>query len=115
MCCPCWEEHRGALMLVELAVTNLGVIEHVRLVLGPGLTALTGETGAGKTMLVEAIELLVGGRADASLVRPGCDEAVIEGRFTTGDDDEVVLTRVIPAVGRSRGYVNGRLAPVSAL
>ena len=102
-------------MLEELAVTNLGVIEHARLVLGPGMTALTGETGAGKTMLVEAIELLVGGRADASLVRPGRDEAIIEGRFTTADDDEVVLSRVVPAVGRSRGYVNGRLAPVSAL
>ncbi len=101
-------------MLEELAVTNLGVIERVQLVFGPGMTALTGETGAGKTMLVEAIELLVGGRADATLVRPGCDEAVVEGRFTI-DGDEVVLTRVVPAVGRSRGYVNGRLAPVSAL
>ena len=101
-------------MLTELAVTNLGVIGRVRVVLGPGMTALTGETGAGKTMLVEAIELLVGGRADPALVRPGADEAVIEGRFVI-DDDEVVLTRVIPAVGRSRGYVDGRLAPASAL
>ena len=102
-------------MLTELAVTNLGVIEHVRVVLGPGMTALTGETGAGKTMLVEAIELLVGGRADPALVRPGADEAVIEGRFVIDEDDELVLTRVIPAVGRSRGYVDGRLAPAAAL
>src|SRR4051812_23387035 len=78
------------------------------------MTALTGETGAGKTMLVEAIELLVGGKADAVLVRPGADEATVEGRFVV-DGDEVVLTRVVPAVGRSRGYVNGRLAPASAL
>ena len=101
-------------MLVELSVRNLGVIEDLRLVLGPGMTALTGETGAGKTMLVEALELLVGGRADAALVRPGGDEATIEGRFIV-EDDEVVLARVVPAVGRSRAYVNGRLAPASAL
>src|SRR5882757_2240265 len=101
-------------MLVELGVTNLGVIAELRIVVAPGMTALTGETGAGKTMLVEALELLVGGRADAALVRPGCDEATIEGRFVI-DDDELVLARVVPAVGRSRAYVNGRLAPASAL
>src|SRR3954466_5381687 len=78
------------------------------------MTALTGETGAGKTMLVEALELLVGGRADPALVRPGADEATIEGRFVI-DDEEVVLARIVPAVGRSRAYVNGRLAPASAL
>ncbi len=101
-------------MLVELAVSDLGVIDELRIVLAPGMTALTGETGAGKTMLVEAIELLVGARADAMLVRPGAAEATIEGRFVVGDD-EVVLTRVVPATGRSRAYVNGRLAPVGAL
>ena len=60
-------------MLSELHIENLGVIERIEVVLGPGLTAVTGETGAGKTMLVEAIELLVGGRADASMVRHGAD------------------------------------------
>ena len=64
-------------MLIELVVRNLGVIADLRLLVGPGMTALTGETGAGKTMLVEALELLVGGKADAALVRPGSDEAVI--------------------------------------
>src|SRR3954447_9652761 len=78
------------------------------------MTAPRGEAGAGKTMLVEARELLVGGRADPTLVRPGADEATIEGRFVV-DDDEIVLARVVPAVGRSRAYVNGRLAPASAL
>ena len=101
-------------MLVELGVTDLGVIDGLRLVLGPGMTALTGETGAGKTMLVEAIELLVGGRADGMLVRPGSAEATVEGRFAV-DDDEVVLTRVVPRDGRSRAYLNGRLATVATL
>ncbi|HEU5152273.1 MAG TPA: AAA family ATPase [Iamia sp.] len=101
-------------MLVELAVTDLGVIDRARLLLGPGLTALTGETGAGKTMLVEAIALLLGGRADPALVRPGADEAVVEGRFVV-DDEEVVLTRVVPREGRSRAYVDGRMATAGAL
>jgi DNA repair protein RecN (Recombination protein N) len=101
-------------MLTELHVENLGVIADTTLVFGPGMTALTGETGAGKTLLVEAISLLGGGRADASLVRPGADEARVEGRFVVGDD-EIVLCRVIPADGRSRAYVNGRLATVATL
>ena len=83
-------------MLTELHIEQLGVIDRLDLVLGHGLTALTGETGAGKTMLVEAISLLVGGRAEGTLVRPGAAEARIEGRFVVGDD-EVVLARVIPA------------------
>lgn len=115
-------------MLVELHIEGLGVIERVELVLDRGLIALTGETGAGKTMLVEAIELLVGGRADSSMVRPGAAEARVDGRFVLPDragdggaagagssDDEVVLTRVVPADGRSRAYVNGRLSTVTSL
>jgi DNA repair protein RecN (Recombination protein N) len=101
-------------MLSELHIRDLGVIEEVRLVLGPGLTALTGETGAGKTMIVEAIELLVGGRAESILVRPGRAEAVVEGRFVAGDD-ELVLARVVPQQGRSRAYRDGRLATIATL
>ena len=101
-------------MLTELHIEQLGVIDRLDLVLTHGLTALTGETGAGKTMLVEAISLLVGGRAEGTLVRPGAAEARIEGRFVIGDD-EVVLARVIPADGRSRAYINGRLATVTNL
>src|SRR5437764_8423702 len=101
-------------MLTELVVRNLGVIADLRLLVGRGMAALTGEAGAGKTMLVEALELLVGGKVDTALVRPGTDEATIEGRFVL-DDEEVVLARVVPAVGRSRAYVNGRIAPASAL
>lgn len=105
-------------MLTELHIENLGVIERAVLVLDAGLTALTGETGAGKTMLVEAIELLVGGRADASVVRSGAAEARVDGRLlvsTPDGPDEVVLSRVIPADGRSRAYVNGRPATVAHL
>jgi DNA repair protein RecN (Recombination protein N) len=101
-------------MLTELHIEDLGVIERLDLVLGTGLTALTGETGAGKTMLVEAINLLVGGRADGSRVRTGAVEARVEGRFVVGND-ETVLARVVPVDGRSRAYVNGRLATVSTL
>ena len=101
-------------MLVELRVRDLGVIADLGLVLSPGMTALTGETGAGKTLVVEAIELLVGGRADPVLVRPGADEARVEGRFVV-DGDETVLARVVPRHGRSRAYVDGHLATVSQL
>jgi DNA repair protein RecN (Recombination protein N) len=101
-------------VLVELRVRDLGVIADLDLVIGPGMTALTGETGAGKTLVVEALELLLGGRADASIVRSGAAEAVVEGRFVDGDR-EVVLSRVVPTTGRSRAYVDGRMAPVSML
>jgi DNA repair protein RecN (Recombination protein N) len=102
-------------VLVELAVANLGVIDELSVVLEPGLTALTGETGAGKTLLVEAIELLVGGRAEPMIVRPGAREASVEGRFVSREGEEVVLARVVPRDGRSRAYLNGRLAPATAL
>ncbi len=105
-------------MLTELHIENLGVIERAALVLDRGVTALSGETGAGKTMLVEAIGLLVGGRADPSIVRSGAAEARIDGRFEVDRDGEVaeiVLTRVVPADGRSRAYVDGRPATVTSL
>ena len=101
-------------MLVELRITGLGVIDEVEVTFGPGLTAVTGETGAGKTMLMGAIDLLLGGRADPSIVRPGAAEAVVEGRFV-GGDEEVVLRRVVPADGRSRAYVDGHLATAASL
>ena len=108
-------------MLSELRVSQLGVIEDLTLVLGPGLTALSGETGAGKTLVVDAIELLLGGRAEAVRVRPGAPETAVEGRFVDGGGSapvaggEVVLGRVVPADGRSRAYVDGRMATVTAL
>lgn len=114
-------------MLVELRVKDLGVIAGATLHLGRGMTALTGETGAGKTLVVEALELVVGGRADPLLVRPGASEALVEARFEplTGGaeggglvdsgDAEVILARAVQAKGRSRAWVNGRMAPTSNL
>ncbi len=102
-------------MLRELHVTDLGIVEDLTVLVGPGLTAITGETGAGKTLLVEAVDLLLGGRADATLVRRGASEARVEGRFEDANGDEVVLVRVLPNDGRSRAYVDGRLATVAEL
>ncbi len=102
-------------MLLELHIEDLGLIPSLHLVLDDGLTVLTGETGAGKTMLVEAISLLVGGRADPAVVRAGAAEARVEGRFALDDDHEVVISRVVPAEGRSRAYVDGRLATAATL
>ena len=100
--------------LLELAVTNLGVIEHASLLFGSGMTAITGETGAGKTLLVTALQLLSGGRSDSSLVGVYGDEAVIEGRFYS-EGSEVILQRAIPREGRSRAYVDGRISSVAFL
>ena len=103
-------------MLTELHVVDLGIVADLDLVLATGMTAITGETGAGKTLLVEALELLTGARADASLVRDGADEARVEGRFVDADSGaETVLGRVIPRDGRSRAYIDGQLATVAEL
>lgn len=101
-------------MLVELRIEDLGIIEKAEAIFSSGLIALTGETGAGKTMLVEAINLLVGERADPGRVRPGAAEARVEGRFVI-DSEEFVVVRVVPVDGRSRAYINGRLASVAEL
>lgn len=101
-------------MLEELIVSNLGVLEHGDILFGPEMTALTGETGAGKTLVVEAISLLLGDRADTQYIRTGADEARVDGRFRHGDD-EVVLTRVLLRSGRSRAYINGKPVSVQQL
>jgi DNA repair protein RecN (Recombination protein N) len=101
-------------MIEQLRVRSLGVIDDIDIALGPGLTAITGETGTGKTLIVEALELLVGGKSDASLVRFGQDEAIVEGLFAAGDD-ETVVSRIVPQSGRSRATINDRLATVAAL
>jgi DNA repair protein RecN (Recombination protein N) len=105
-------------MLVELSIENLGIIESSRLTFDSGFTAFTGETGAGKTMLVEAIGLVVGQRADVSVIRDGAEEARVEARFVTSGPDgdvETILCRVLHREGRSRAYVNDRMATVATL
>ena len=118
-------------MLEEVRIQGLGVIDDAVLELSPGLTVVTGETGAGKTMVVTGLGLLFGGRADPQRVRPGADRAVVEGRLTVPaggrvadrvleaggdiDDDVLILTRAVSAEGRSRATMGGRSAPVSLL
>jgi len=102
-------------MLLELRITDLGIVAEVHLMVGPGLTAISGETGAGKTLITGALALLGGERADSGLVREGAAEARIEGRFEDRDGNEVVLARVLPRDGRSRAYLDGRLATAAEL
>ena len=119
-------------VLDELRITGLGVIDDATLPLSDGLTVITGETGAGKTMVVAGLGLLFGGRADAGRVRPGEKKAVVEGRMRIRtqdstlrqriadsgaelDGDELVLSRTLTAEGRSRAHVGGRAAPIGLL
>ncbi|MFZ6990718.1 DNA repair protein RecN [Curtobacterium sp. RRHDQ66] len=118
-------------MIQEISINDLGVIGDATLELGPGFTVVTGETGAGKTMIVTALGLLLGARADAGSVRRGASSAVVEGRWDIPDhatvaervedaggaveDGELILTRTVSAEGRSRATVGGRGAPVAVL
>ncbi|MBC3178698.1 DNA repair protein RecN [Corynebacterium lujinxingii] len=124
-------------MLAEIAISNLGVISHASAELSPGLTVLTGETGAGKTMVVTGLRLLTGGRADASRVRTGAKEAVVEGAFSTeglpeptiddvrsvaegagaqpDENGEYLVSRSVKASGRSSAHLGGRKVPAAAL
>lgn len=127
-------EARVHAVLDELRITGLGVIDDATLPLDAGLTVLTGETGAGKTMVVAGLGLLFGGRADAGRVRPSAGRAVIEGRLScTGrvakvvnarvteagaepdEDGTVLLSRSVSAEGRSRAHIGGRSVPVGVL
>jgi len=101
-------------VLAELHVRDLALIEDVWLELGPGLTVLSGETGAGKTVLVSALKLLLGERAYSAMVRQGAAEAVVEGRFVI-DGHEIVARRRVSAEGRSRCSIDGEMATVAML
>src|SRR5574342_675376 len=97
-------------MLAELRVRDLAVIADVTLKLRPGLNVLTGETGAGKSMLVDALALLLGERASSEVVRAGAEKAVIEAAFEGVEDVEggvLVVKREVTKEGRSRVWVNG--------
>jgi DNA repair protein RecN (Recombination protein N) len=119
---------RPAGVIHELRVENLLLIERAELRLADGLNVLTGETGAGKTVLAHALDLLLGGRARAGIVRPGAAEAYVEGVFALpetlegergellpADAEEVVLARRVGADGRTRALVNGRTVAVADL
>jgi DNA repair protein RecN (Recombination protein N) len=102
-------------MLRFLAVRHLAVIDHLEVEFEPGLNVLTGETGAGKTVLVEAIDLLVGGRASADLVRTGKDLASVQAIFEGPDGRDVIVRRELSAQGRSRAFIDDTLATSTAL
>jgi DNA repair protein RecN (Recombination protein N) len=101
-------------MLRFLRIQHLAVIDSVEVEFDPGLNVLTGETGAGKSILVEAVGLLLGGRASGDLVRTGEDLAAIEAIFENGGE-ELLVRREITAQGRSRAFINGTLATAGAL
>ena len=120
-------------MLEEVRITGLGVIEDAILEFSSGFTVVTGETGAGKTMVVTGLGLMFGGRADPARVRPGSDRATVEGRLQVEPDGHVarqvlesggeldddgralIVSRSVSAEGRSRAYAGGRSVPVSLL
>jgi len=101
-------------VLVELHVRGLGVIEEARLEFGEGLTALTGETGAGKTLVVDALALVLGGRPRRGLVRQDAS-ALVEACFVDAGGEEVILARELPSDGRARAWIDGRLCSVATL
>ncbi|WP_172386441.1 DNA repair protein RecN [Streptomyces sp. MNP-20] len=118
-------------VLEEMRIRSLGVIDDAVVELSPGFTAVTGETGAGKTMVVTSLGLLLGGRADPALVRIGAKSAVVEGRVTVPagaaaalraeeagaelDDGALLISRTVSAEGRSRAHLGGRSVPVGLL
>ncbi|MEU2733577.1 DNA repair protein RecN [Streptomyces griseoviridis] len=118
-------------VLEEMRIRSLGVIDDAVVELSPGFTAVTGETGAGKTMVVTSLGLLLGGRADPALVRIGAEKAVVEGRISVPpgasavrraeeagaelDDGALLISRTVSAEGRSRAHVGGRSVPVGLL
>ena len=102
-------------MIRFLAVTNLAVIDRLELEFAPGLNVLTGETGAGKSILVGAVGLLVGGRASAELVRTGEETATVQAVFERPDGGELIVRREVSSQGRSRAFVDGALVTSAAL
>ena len=118
-------------MLTHLQIRDFAIIDAIELELRPGLTVLTGETGAGKSILVDALQLLAGGRAGAEVVRHGSERAEVSGTFdlaqaprelkqwleeqSLGGSEDLIIRRVVAADGRSRAYVNGQSVPLQLL
>src|SRR5207253_2962303 len=119
-------------VLTELRIRNFAIIDAIELEFADGFTVFTGETGAGKSILVDAVDLLVGGRASADLIRGGAEEAEVTGVFILASDSpvgrflreqdflgsgesELILRRILSRTGRHRLHVNGRPAPLTVL
>ncbi|MBO4350533.1 MAG: AAA family ATPase, partial [Proteobacteria bacterium] len=119
-------------MLTTLVIKDFAIISELELNFEDGMSVLTGETGAGKSIIVNALKLLLGGRASTDIIRTGAEEAVVEGMFTVDhrhapamamlqaiginlDDDEFVVRRVIPRKGRGRIYIGGTLQTITTL
>jgi len=120
----------GGMMLVHLIITDFAIIKHLDLSLKEGLNILSGETGAGKSIIINAINLMLGGRSSTDLIRTGCNEAVVEGLFSLPDnqglrdgleeagipfDGELLIKRTLSREGRSRVFINGSLATLQTL
>jgi len=117
-------------MLTDISIKNFAIIDALHISFGSGLNILTGETGAGKSIIIDAVNLLLGGRASADLIRSGADEAAVEALFAVGNEtalrqflvdsgidveDELLLKRVISRSGKNRIFINGSLATVATL
>ncbi|MGL5358451.1 MAG: AAA family ATPase, partial [Shewanella sp.] len=117
-------------MLCQLSINNFAIVRFLELDFRPGMTSITGETGAGKSIAIDALGLCLGNRADASSIRPGASKTEVSARFSLTDiplakrwledndldlDDECILRRTISHDGRSRAYINGNPVPLIQL
>jgi len=117
-------------MLTELNIKNFAIIDSLNIIFEKGLNVLTGETGAGKSIIVDAVELVLGGRASLEMIRSGCEEAVVEAAFDISDvmgvseklgemgiekDDNLVIKRTLSASGKNKVFINGSMATIAML
>jgi DNA repair protein RecN (Recombination protein N) len=119
-------------MLQELLIKDFAIIEEIRIEFGPGLNLITGETGAGKSIIIDALQALLGSKVSVENIREGAKESIIEGTFLVPEpfplrekyqnlhyleegDDELIVRRIISGTGKSRSYLNGNMVNLSAL
>src|SRR3990167_8211665 len=102
-------------MIQHLRIANFAIIDHLEISFAPGLNIITGETGAGKSIIIGAFSLLLGNRAQSDLVKPGAEEAVLEAMFNLPNDEELLIRRTISATGKGKIQLNGQLATMGQL